>query len=420
MRPVRVRGPVVIVAALAFASAATTRAADAWTALGAGAGAAGATSVAAAPAPTATISAGAVGVRWSPVPIADTYRVHRFDPSGSPVVPVGACASPTAATSCVESPAPTGTWTYAIRAARAGWNAPQGPTGAPIVIAAADLTPPTVASAAVGLAEGASSGWIRSSGSYRVFASASDAGTGASGLASVRADVSAIVGVATTLTLASGGPWWVGGESFGWRSAAFTATTGLADGTERTFTVTATDVAGNVGSRGGKVIVDGAAPSTLDVQTTSGATAGKAEAGDRVVFTFSEAIDPPSLLAGWTGQAAASVVVRITDGGSGNDVLTVWDATNTVQVAVGSVNLDRADYVTGTVLFGSSGGPSSMTVSGATVTVTLGVPNVPTRITGGTGAGSMLWTPTITATDRAGNPCTATTRTESGARDREF
>lgn len=419
MRSVRVRGPLVIVAALAVASAATMRAADAWTALGVGAGAAGATSVAAAPAPTASLSAGAVEVRWSPVAIADTYRVHRFDPSGSPAVPVGTCATPTAATSCVESPAPPGTWTYAILAARAGWNASRGPTGAPIVVAA-DATPPTVASAAVGLAEGASSGWIRPSGSYRVFASASDPGAAGGGVASLRADVSAIVGVTSVVTLSSGGPWWIGGESFGWRSAPFAAASTLAEGTERTFTVTATDVAGNVGSRGGKAVVDGTPPSTLDVQTTAGAIAGKAETGDRIVFTFSEAIDPASLLAGWTGQTAASVTVRITDGGSGSDVLTVWDAGNAVQVALGSVNLDRTDYVTSSVLFGSSGTASTMALSGATVTVTLGTPNLPTRIAGGTGAGSMLWTPNVTSTDRAGNPCAAATRTESGTRDREF
>lgn len=420
MRSPRARRAVVVVAALATASTVAIRAAGAWTALGVGAGAAGATSVAAAPAPTATLSAGAVAVRWSPVAIADSYRVHRFDVSGSPAVPIGACAGSIAATSCAESPAPTGTWTYAIRAMRGSWSAPQGPTGAPVVVVGSDATPPTVAAVAVGLAEGASSGWIRSSGSYRVFASASDAGVGASGLATVRADISAITGSASLVDLAAGGPWWVAGESFGWRSAPFGAAAGLAEGTEKMFTVTATDGAGNVGSRGGKVTVDATPPATLDVQTTAGAIAGKAETGDRIVFTFTESVDPASLLAGWTGQVSATVTVRITDGGTGNDVLTVWDATNTTQVALGSVNLDRSDYVSGTVLFGSSGSPSTMSVSAATVTVTLGAPNIATRVSAGSGAGTMVWTPSTAATDRAGNPCTTATRTESGSRDREF
>jgi hypothetical protein len=277
-----------------------------------------------------------------------------------------------------------------------------------------------VTSTVLGLAEGASSGWIRPSGSYRVFASANDPGDGASGLASVRADVSSVTGAPSVVALAQGGPWWVGGEAFGWRSAPFVASAALTEGTERTFSVTATDAAGNVGSRGGKVIVDGTPPSTLDVQTTPGATAGKAEAGDRIVFTFSEPLDPSSVLAGWAGQAAIAVTVRITDGGSGNDVLTVWDATNTAQIALGSVNLDRTDYVTATVLFGTGGTASTMAASGSTVTVTLGSPNSPTRIVAGTGAGSMLWTPSTATTDRAGNPCTSATRTESGSRDREF
>lgn len=420
MRSPRARGSLVIVAALAFASAATLRSAGAWTALGVGAGAAGAGSVAAAPAPTATLSAGAVAVRWSPIAIADTYRVQRFDTLGSPATPVGTCASPTASTSCVESPAPTGTWTYAVRGGRARWSGAQGPTGAPVVVAAPDTVPPVVASAALGLATGASSGWVRSSGSYRVFASASDTGGGASGVASIRADVSAVTGVSALIDLASGGPWWIGGESFGWRSAPFTAASGLIDGVEKPFSVTATDGAGNVGSRGGTVVVDNGPPSTLDVQTTSGATAGKAESGDRVIFTFSEPIDAGSLAAGWTGQAPLPVTVRITDGGSGADVLTVWDAANTTQTAIGSVNLDRSDYVTATVLFGSSASPSTMAVSGQTVTVTLGPPNLASRIVAGTGAGSMVWTPSVAVTDRAGNPCTSATRTESGSRDREF
>lgn len=365
-------------------------------------------------------AAGAITVRWSPVAIADAYRVERFDPSGSPVVPIGACASPTTSNSCVESPAPPGTWTYAVRAGLARWSGPAGPTGAPVIVAGADTAPPTVTSAAVSLAEGVSSGWIRSSGSYRVFASASDDGAGATGVATVRADLTALTGASGLLELAPGGPWWVGGESFGWRSAPFTTSAGLVDGAERSFSVTATDGTGNAGSRSGKVFVDSGPPSTLDVQTTAGQTAGRAESGDRVIFTFSEPVDAASISAGWSGQSAVPVTVRITDGGSGNDVLTVWDATNTTQTAIGSVNLDRTDYVAGTVLFGSTSAPSTMALSGATVTVTLGAPNIAARVVAGSGTGSMVWTPNVAVTDRAGNPCTSATRTESGSRDREF
>lgn len=419
MRSPRARGSVAVVA-LAIASTWSLRAADAWTALGVGAGAAGATSVAAAPAPTASLSSGAVVVRWSPVPLAETYRARRFDPSGSPVAPSGGCATPTTATTCVESPAPSGTWTYAIDATRRRWNATTGPTGAPVVIAGDDTTPPIVSTVAVGLAEGTSSGWIRPSGSYRVFASADDDGPGTSGLASVRADVSAIVGAGSWVDLAPGGPWSIAGETFGWRSPAFVASSNLAEATERTFTVTATDGAGNSGSRGGKTTVDTTAPTGLDIQTVPAGTTGRADAGDRIVFTFSEAVDPASLLPGWTGGSAATVTVRIADGGTGADVLTVWDAANTSAVALGSVVLDRTDYVSAAVIFGTGSAPSTMTISGATVTVTLGPGSPSSRTVSGTGGGTMVWTPSAGATDRAGNACSSAPRSESGARDREF
>ena len=47
------------------------------------------------------------------------------------------------------------------------------------------------------------------------------------------------------------------------------------------------------------MVVDNTAPSGTDVEAVNGgATVGKAEAGDVVSFTFSEPIEPASLLAG--------------------------------------------------------------------------------------------------------------------------
>lgn len=297
----------------------------------------------------------------------------------------------------------------------------QGPTGAPLIVGGADTAAPSIPAVAVGLAEGASSGWIRPSGSYRVFASASDGeDPSASGLASVRADVSAIAGTSSIIDLVTGGPWSLGGETFTWRSSPLTAAGALVEGTERSFTVTATDAVGNATSRGGKATVDTTAPTGSDIQILAGGTVGRADAGDRVVFTFSEPVDAASLLAGWSGSGAATVTVRITDGGTGNDVLTVWDAANLTPVALGSVNLDRSDYVSASVPFGVSSAPSTMALSGATVTVTLGAANPSSRTVGGSGAGTMIWSPSSTATDRAGNTCSTATRSESGQRDREF
>ncbi len=59
-----------------------------------------------------------------------------------------------------------------------------------------------------------------------------------------------------------------------------------------------------------------------------------------------------------------------------------------------------------------------MTLSGAVITVTLGTASgsVNTVATSAT----MSWTPSATATDRAGNACSTAAVTEGGAADREF
>ena len=62
------------------------------------------------------------------------------------------------------------------------------------------------------------------------------------------------------------------------------------------------------------MVVDNTAPTASTVQTANkaGGIAGRPEIGDTITFTFSEPIDPKSVLSGWTG-AATSAVVRIGD-----------------------------------------------------------------------------------------------------------
>ena len=93
----------------------------------------------------------------------------------------------------------------------------------------------------------------------------------------------------------------------------------------------------------------------------------------RVTLTFSEIIDPQSVLAGWTG-AAQNVVVRITNN-AGGDLLTVRNAANTAQLPLGSVNLIGTAYVTANRDFGATGTASTMVQSGTTITITLGTPS---------------------------------------------
>ena len=135
-----------------------------------------------------------------------------------------------------------------------------------------------------------------------------------------------------------------------------------------------------------------------------------------MTLTFSEVIDPQTVLAGWTG-AAQNVVVRIANN-AGGDLLTIRNAANTAQLPLGSVNLIGTAYVTANRDFGATGTASTMVQSGTTITITLGTPSGATGTQATTG--TMTLTPTTTLTDAAGNTCQTTVANESGAADVEF
>jgi hypothetical protein len=199
-------------------------------------------------------------------------------------------------------------------------------------------------------------------------------------------------------------------------SAALTAANPLGAGSV-TYSVSPADASNQCRTTSGTVTVDNTAPSGADVQPNNrtGGTANRAEANDTLVFTFSEQIDPQSILSGWTG-ASTPVVVRIADIAS-TDTVTIWNSTNTVQLPLGSTNLAE-NYVTTAVTFGASGTASTMVQSGATITITLGTQAGTTRTA--TPNRTAVWTPSAAATDRAGNASTTTNVNEGGTLDPNF
>ena len=265
-----------------------------------------------------------------------------------------------------------------------------------------DTTPPTVSSSVISKTVQYLSGYIRQAGAYYVYANITDAG---SGVASATANVANITTGSTAVALVAGS-YSVGGVSYNYRSASLTAKNPLAAGSV-TYSITAVDGSGNSGTTPGlTVIVDNTAPTGSNIQTADGGgTPGTIQLGDTITYTFSEVIDPESILSGWTG-ASTSVVVRFTNNASA-DTFAVWNAANTTQLNLGSVNT-KGNYVTGAVTAGASGTPSSMVLNTSTnmITITLGtiagpVVNVP-------GANKMAWTPSASATDRAGNAMSTT------------
>jgi len=90
---------------------------------------------------------------------------------------------------------------------------------------------------------------------------------------------------------------------------------------------------------------------------TAARVAGRLDPGDSFTLTFSEPISPGSIIAGWNGTTPQNVVVRGTGNGNAKDRLTVYNATNTTLLPLGTVNLKRPDYVPQSMTFGATGTP---------------------------------------------------------------
>jgi hypothetical protein len=294
--------------------------------------------------------------------------------------------------------------------------------------AAPDFRAPTAGASVVWKSQGGTPGYVKKGGTYTVLASVTDTGNPASGTASVTGNLTALTSGQTAAALASAATT-AGGVSYNRASAQLTAGASLTEGT-KTYSLTSTDAAANSGTQSAfTVIVDNTAPTASDVQTTNvaGGTAGRPQLGDTVTFTFSEPVEPASILAGWSG-ASTAVVVRITDGGGllglGSDSLTIRNAANSAALPFGGVDLGRTDYQSsllglgGSIDFGASGTASTMVMSGSQVTITLGTASEAADTAGG--SGTMTWGPSSTPYDRAANAMSTSSATESGAADREF
>lgn len=272
-----------------------------------------------------------------------------------------------------------------------------------------DWTGPSAARSVVGKSEGGETGYMRQNVSGYGYAQVDDAGNPASGVASVNGDAS------FGSTPFTAGSYTAGGASFNYRTALVPVGP-QTEGT-KSYSVVMDDSAGNSRTQSFDFIVDNTVPTAADVQAVNetGGIEGRPEIGDTVTLTYSEPIDPHSIIADWSGDAI-DVVVRINNGNP--DTLQVFNSANSLQLPLGSADLGRADYVRANRSFGATGTKSQMERSGNAITLTLGTASGPTTTAGGTG--TLAWTPSTTAFDRAGNRSTATVRSELGTADRDF
>jgi len=313
-----------------------------------------------------------------------------------------------AATASITLPAGTAQGPHTIYAVGS-----QGDTAT----AALTVNRPAVSTAVIAKSAGGEAGAIKQGGTYYVYANVTGSGTPPAGLGTLTADVSAITTGQTAASLGSGS-YTVDGQSYNYRSAQLTAKGALAAGTDA-FTIKLTDAAGTATTTSYSVTVDNTAPHAAGIQSAnvSGGTAGEPESGDAVTFTYSEPIDPSTVLSGWSG-GAQPVVVEIIDGGGSNDKLEVLNASTMAQLPLGTVDLGRKDYVTKTTTFGASGTQATMALSGSAITVTLGTSSATAGTAAGTG--TLTWTPSSAVTDAAGNASSTAAVAESGAADKDF
>ena len=318
--------------------------------------------------------------------------------------PVGATG---AATTSVTIPAGTADGTHTVYAI--------GSSGASTASATitVDTQPPIVGAAVIQKSTGGAVGYLRQAGTYRVYASITDAG---SAITAATANVSVITTGSTAVALTAGS-FPIGGVIYTYRSAVLTANNPLAAGA-KVFSITATDSYAHTVTTGGfSVTVDNTKPSASSLTTTNkaGGTVGVAETGDSIRFTFTEPVDPSSILATWDGTSPTPVTLQLLNAnGGGGDRVQIWDAANMTQLPLGTVRLGATGYTTSTISFTNS----SMSVTGNSIVVVLGTPSGAS----GTAVSSSntKWTPSNAATDLAGNACQNTAVNEAVSGTPEF
>ncbi len=276
-------------------------------------------------------------------------------------------------------------------------------------VAATDWEAPHVTRTVIAKTVGYLTGRIRQGGQFYVYAQIDDGGNPGAGVGAVTANVSSISNGGGAVVMTAGA-YSAGGVLYNYRSGVRNAINPLTAGS-RVYSITMTDVAAppNTQTQGGfTVIVENTAPTPVDMTSANkvGGTRGLAEQGDIVTFTFSETMDPESLVPGWDGGSPTTVQVRLRNRGN-NDWLVIRTNAGAV-LDFGTVVLQQ-NYVQGSRNFNNS----PITMLGNQVTIVMGVEVGTSRLV--TVPSPTTWTGDNGAYDAAGNACTTNTITGSGS-----
>jgi hypothetical protein len=159
-------------------------------------------------------------------------------------------------------------------------------------------------------------------------------------------------------------------------------------------------------------------PSAVSIASTTASPNGTPSSGDQIVYTYSEPMDPSSILSTWNG-ASTSVIACFGRQANGSTLFGVATSTGCVNTLVnlGTVSLGDSGtyYIAANSLVTLTATMSMATVNGqSVVTVTLTSNGSFNSVKTST---SWTWTPSTSAADLAGNPLSAALPSASSSKE---
>ncbi len=397
---VKVRRRLLVLGGFVAALAVSGVAEASWAMGGSGSGFSKASAIPAAVAPSHSIvSYPNVALNWTAVTVGGapvSYTVRRYSESGT-VQTIGTSCSGTLATNtCTENGVPVGRWQYTTQATKGNWTGSESGKSTTVEIAAA----PTSLTCSNCHSYGATT-YVNSANQAAVQLRAAVPSTS---LATDTANLSLTDSASHNVATSSAAPAGAGTITF-----PTVSTSAFVDGLV-TAGVHVTANTGDLSPTTSLALVrDTVAPLASNIAGSNGAssTAKKADNGDQLTYTFSEPVDPVTVMSGWSG-ASTTVSLVFTNSGA-NDTIAVT-GTN-----LGSVNT-QTNYVSATLTCGSS----TMLMSGSTVSVTLGGCTPTSSQRTNVANTTFKWTPSASVTDLAGNAMSTTVVTQSGGNQVNF
>ncbi len=360
-----------------------------WSVAGSGSGYAKAASVPQGATPTKAITTWPnIAVSWTATSVgsttADSYTIRRYTEAGVLQTILANCSGAIAALTCTENTVPVGRYQYSTQAKKGtNWLGSESAKSTTVAIVAA----PTVLACTSCATFGGVQKYINLAGKDAVTVTVTLA---ASSLASDTVNLSLTDTVPTAVSNNTAAP-----AGAGTITPAAQTTTTLIDGVVVARAVSTANTSDPSPATTLSLTRDIVVPTAANIKGNNGNVAGTMDAGDTVVYTFSEAPDPASIKTGWDGTST-TVTASINNSGN-NDTVTVA-TTN-----LGSVNT-AANYVSATRTCTTS----TIVLSGSVVTLTLGTCGVGNT---GVATSAFIWTPVAAAKDQAQNPMSTTART---------